>query len=298
MNPKDHQFGGTWTERKLEVLIKYLETYQTALQNQPFRKEYIDAFAGSGSRGAAVANDGQLHRQDLFDELLQEESRSFRDGSTRLALEIEQPFDRYTFIEKNPARFRELEQMRQEYPDLKNRIQVIQADANPAIQELCAEDWANRRAVLFLDPYGMQVDWATVEAVAATRAIDLWLLFPLGMAVNRMLPNRGRVPDTWRAKLDAFLGDSNWYDALSAQAHVQKNLFGEGQSVRAKRGIDAIWPFSQKRLESIFPAVAPNPGALMNSVNCPLYLLCFAAGNEAGGRVALPIARHLLRGLE
>jgi hypothetical protein len=35
--------------------------------------------------------------------------------------------------------------------------------------------------VLFLDPYGMQVDWTTIEAIARTKAIDLRVLFPLGI---------------------------------------------------------------------------------------------------------------------
>ena len=43
---------------------------------------------------------------------------------------------------------------------------------------MCDKDWSLHRAVLFLDPYGMQVEWATIEAVAKTKAIDLWLLFP------------------------------------------------------------------------------------------------------------------------
>ncbi len=37
----------------------------------------------------------------------------------------------------------------------------------------------------------MQVDWKTIEAVAATKAIDLWLLFPLGVGVNRLLTRSG-----------------------------------------------------------------------------------------------------------
>ena len=32
---------------------------------------------------------------------------------------------------------------------------------------------------MFLDPYGMEVEWKTLQAVAATRAIDVWFLFPL-----------------------------------------------------------------------------------------------------------------------
>ena len=42
-------------------------------------------------------------------------------------------------------------------------------------QDLCHKDWSSHRAVLFLDPYGMQVEWTTIEAIARTGAIDLWL---------------------------------------------------------------------------------------------------------------------------
>ncbi|MEW6074198.1 MAG: hypothetical protein AB1726_16580 [Planctomycetota bacterium] len=55
-----------------------------------------------------------------------------------------------------------------------------------------------RRKVLFLDPYGMQVEWVTIEAVAQTKAIDLWVLFPLGVGVNRLLTKSGEIPESWR----------------------------------------------------------------------------------------------------
>lgn len=44
----DNIFGGEWTQKKLQVLEEYLERYNTALKNQPFRRIYIDAFAGTG----------------------------------------------------------------------------------------------------------------------------------------------------------------------------------------------------------------------------------------------------------
>ena len=49
--PGQQRFGGDWTEQKLEVVQKYLGAYTTALKNQPFKKLYIDAFAGSGESG-------------------------------------------------------------------------------------------------------------------------------------------------------------------------------------------------------------------------------------------------------
>jgi len=44
----------------------------------------------------------------------------------------------------------------------------------------------------------------------------------------------------------------------------------------------------------VFPAVAEEPRVLRNSANCPLYLLCFAVGNEKGAPIAMRIADYLL----
>jgi len=43
--------------------------------------------------------------------------------------------------------------------------------------------------------------------------------------------------------------------------------------------------------------VAKQPGILRNSVNNPLFLLCFAVGNPHASDVALRIANSLLRDL-
>ena len=42
------KFGGNWTEEKLNIFTSYLDAYIIALQNQKFKKIYIDAFAGTG----------------------------------------------------------------------------------------------------------------------------------------------------------------------------------------------------------------------------------------------------------
>ena len=52
-----HRFGGDWTQAKLDVLKDYLAAYTKALKDKPtaalpFRKAYIDAFAGTGTRAA------------------------------------------------------------------------------------------------------------------------------------------------------------------------------------------------------------------------------------------------------
>ncbi|HEY1951380.1 MAG TPA: three-Cys-motif partner protein TcmP [Gemmatimonadaceae bacterium] len=152
--------------------------------------------------------------------------------------------------------------------------------------------WKSHRAVLFLDPYGMQVDWKTIEAVAATKAIDLWLLVPLGMGMNRLATKSGKLPESWRRRMDLFLGTTDWYDEFYKQ-ETKVTLFGDAK-VQVKASMNVMAGYFNRRLKEVFAGVA-EPGVLWNSANNPLYLLCFAVGNERGKDVALRIANHLLK---
>jgi three-Cys-motif partner protein len=289
---KAHRFGGDWTEKKLDVLAKYLVSYTTALKDQPFRKAYIDAFAGTGYR--TLRYDESKSENLLFPDLAETAPQALLDGSARLALKAQPRFDKYIFIERSRERCTELEALKQEFPELANDIRVEQGEANEEIRKLCEKDWSSRRAVLLLDPYGMQVEWPTIEAIAATRAIDLWLLFPLGIGVNRLLMRSGDIPPTWRSRLDKLLGTKDWYEEFY---HVESTptLFGPDEERVVKASKETIGRYFNNRLKSVFFGVASEPGVLRNSVNCPLYLLCFAVGNDKGAPIALKIANHLLK---
>jgi three-Cys-motif partner protein len=169
-----------------------------------------------------------------------------------------------------------------------------QGDANEQIQSLCSKDWSSHRAVLFLDPYGMQVEWKTIEAVAGTRAIDLWLLFPLGIGVNRLLTKSGEIPESWRRRLDLLLGTEDWYEEFY-KVETKPTLFGNDQERVVKATMATIGRYFNNRLQEVFAGVIDEPGVLKNSANNPLYLLCFAVGNERGKDIALRIAKHLLK---
>ncbi len=232
----------------------------------------------------------------LFPDLADEASQELLEGSARIALKVEPRFDRYIFIERDSNHCEQLEGLRQEFPHLAKDIKIRQGDANVVIQDLCSKDWTTRRAVLFLDPYGMQVEWRTIQQVAETGAIDLWLLFPLGIGVNRMLPRSGKFPEGWRQRLNIFLGTEDWYDAFY-KTEMIPSLFGDHQTMRVKAGIEAIGDYFVERLKSIFPGVAQKPAILTNSANCPLYLFCFAVGspNPRAQGIALNIAEDILK---
>lgn len=286
-------FGGDWTEEKLERVRKYLVAYATIMSKQRFKFAYIDAFAGTGYR--TLEQDGSTNEL-MFPELVDQESQKFLIGSARIALHSRPRFNKYIFIEKDAGRFAELNKLREEFPDVAEDIILVNADCNVYLQDLCLNHvWKRNRAVLFLDPFGMQVEWKTIEAIAQTKAVDLWLLFPLGVAVNRLLRRDGNINEVLRQRLDELFGTTEWFDAFY-ETKVVRSLFGEETRLEKIVNLDRIGKYFVTRLQTIFARVAENPLPLYNSRNNPLYLLCFAAGNPKGAPTAVKIADDILKG--
>jgi three-Cys-motif partner protein len=285
------QFGGNWTQQKLCRVQRYLSAYTTALKKAPFKLSYIDAFAGTGYREITIENTRQL----LFPDLLGQDVEGFHDGSARIALDTQPPFHDYYFIETDARKCRELEKLKAEYPD--KIIHIINMEANEWIKEywcVKAKRASYLRAVMFLDPFGMSVSWETIQAIAATKAVDMWYLFPLGVGVNRLLKKDGNIPDSWKRKLDDVFGSSDWENILYTKGETL-DLFGESQLSIKKCGFQEISDYFIKRLSEIFAGVNEKPYLLYNEKNNPLYMLCFACGNEKGCALALKIANHILK---
>lgn len=288
-----HSFGGNWTEQKLDMLRQYLCAYTTIMKEQPFTFAYIDAFAGTGYR-TNTEKTAETSQLQLGLEIA--ETQKWLDGSALIALQTTPPFKHYLFIEQNKERCAELASLKTEFSSSADAIQIIHGEANAEIKKICSKNWKKHRAVLFLDPYGMEVEWNTLEAVAATKAIDLWLLFPLGIGVNRLLTNNGQISEGWAKRLSSIFGEPEdaWRGKLYRPAPTQASMFDPLILRIEKVAIEEISQYFVQRLQTIFPAVAPNPRILCNSRNSPLYLLCFAAGNKRGGPTALKIADYIL----
>ncbi len=292
------KFGGDWTEDKLGRVSEYLRRYNTVLKKQHITREYIDAFAGTGYR--EVGGDEGEEVSGLFPELAEPEVRRFLDGSARIALNVDPGFHRFTFIEKKPQKAEELEKLKSEFPDKQIRIEC--GDANAWVQSICGEPWNYRRAVLFLDPFGMQVSWETLEAVAGTRSIDAWILLPLCVAITRLLKRDGNIDEAVCRRLDYVFGERTWRDAFykpmasvasKSQSWLLQDAEPEPES-HWKVDLSMVEEYFIERLKSIFVGVASNPVRLRNSKYVPLYLLFFVAGNEKGAPIAVKIAESIM----
>ncbi len=278
--------GGPWTERKLAALSKYLQAFNTALSKRHFKRIYVDAFAGSG-------------RRELADVPLLEDDPDIAriaNGSARIALECEPSFHRFIFIEKAAKNVDALEALKVEFPKLD--VEIRRTDANIELIRIAkAWDSKNWRGVLFLDPYGCQVEWPCLAAVAATKAIDVWLLFPLN-AVRRMLPNDGTFETGWRRRHDLLFGTPAWFDRFYPN-EPKDDLFGATEPQRARVAtLDGIEAFYRERLSEIFQGGVCKKSLRLGAPNRdPLFSLFFACSNpsKAAKKVAHDIAGHILK---
>lgn len=280
-----HTFGGHWTVMKLEALEKYLKAFNTALSRQNFSRVYIDAFAGTGRVT-----------------LKQAEGSSVVPGSARRALQVEPGFHHHWFIETEARKIAALEALAREFPS--KSVQVIQGDANEALREICRRNtWRDMRAVLFLDPYGLHVEWATLEALAATQAIDVWYLFPYSGLYRQAAKNTDGMDKGKEEAITRILGTDAWRSRFYAQPR-HDDLFGHQAGDEREAGHEALLEFVSERLRRLFPAVA-GPKVLYQGGDssapkgAPLFALYFAAANpdpKAFG-LATKIARDVLNAL-
>ena len=271
-------YGGRWTIEKLNILEKYLDAYTTALKKQSFKLLYMDAFAGAGYVGLDRGEDAE-----------------FISGSAQRALNVEdRPFDELIFVEKDPMRCAELENLKNEFPG--RTIHIENSDANEFLRDL-QRNWQDWRGVLFLDPFATQVHWKTIETIAGFEALDTWILFPTS-AVARMLPKSKRpehIEEKWADRLTSVFGNESWQRLY--QQSSQAPLFGEPDMERME-GVAGLLSIYKENLRKLFGnRFLDKSRTLRNSRNSPLFEFIFCVGNPKGIGLAQRIAGHILEKL-
>lgn len=275
------KFGGLHTTEKLEQLTAYLKAFTTALKKQPFELAYLDAFAGTGEI--------QVSERPLS--LIEgAEASEFVAGSVQRALTVDPPFDTYTFIELSAKKAADLRSVLSKYPTA--RTTVLVGDANEKILEFIAsKNWRSTRSVVFLDPFGSQVGWDTLERLAATKAVDVWYLFPAGLSVLRQIGRDGKIDAEHKASVDRILGTDDWTTTLVRKAPTT-DLFGEtDEQVEYRANAKQITQYMRERMGRIFQG-GVNPNSLpLGSRNVHMYSLMFACANPS--RRAAELAHRL-----
>lgn len=107
---------------------------------------------------------------------------------------------------------------------------------------------------MFLDPYGMQVDWDTLAAIRQTEAIDVWYLFLLSGLYRQAARNLSAVDDS-KAAITRMLGTDRWEAELYHETRQVDFLSGLENPVERQRKADVagLEAYVKHRLGELFP---------------------------------------------
>lgn len=243
--PKAHP----WTLKKLEFLKKYFPAFVKATQKARSR-HYVDGFAGPGYN--------------------QQTDGSLVEGSPLLAIQHPE-FTSFFFVEKGRRSYTELERnLRERDPSLRG-VHLYRGDFNLRVDDILQQIHPKAPTLFFLDPFGLELRWSTVEKIAGREKADIFILLSSSGAVR----NRGKNPHI----LDEFFGDTSWRDIRRKPGQSWFEAFTEAYRERMRElGLDGTELVTVAR----------------NRKNAPMHVLAFHSKNK----IALRIANSVFNSIE
>lgn len=274
-----NEFGGNWTQEKIEIFMKYLPAYLTIMNSEITTKYYasnwkllyFDGFAGSG----AIVQDGT--------------ELDFLEGVASRVLSNTKPrgFDMYVFVELASEKAAQLRQkVEDNFVASKGKVWVMNENFNDVAFRLgnFLRNNKNYKCLAFIDPYGMQVNWSSLEAFKKL-SMDAWILIPTGMGVNRLLTKNGQIENIWLQRLQTFLGLTE--AEIKAHFYQKKpTLFGDEEQ-KQENAIEKVHELYKKRLmeKEIFKYVS-DAYVMRNSQNSIMYHFLLCSNNKTAVQIA------------
>jgi three-Cys-motif partner protein len=280
------KWGGNWTDEKLDAFEGYVYAYLTVMNSQKKKYNgwpttiYFDGFAGSGTRDSSEGND-----ENLFEEyLIKNEAEVYR-GSVERVLQMTTKFDYYYFVDNDKSAVNLLKKKLEERKLITAKCNFIPNDVNNHLAKLSNFLDSEKVALVLLDPFGMQINWSSIELLK-NKKVDLWILIPSGVIINRFLDRKGKLQ--FIKKLESYFGlekteiMKKFYDTNTVET-----LFGtETIIIKTNDSIKKIAEVYMEKLKQIFNYVSEEPLTLFNTKNFPIYHFVFASNNKTAHKIA------------
>lgn len=135
----------------------------------------------------------------------------------------------------------------------------------------------------------MQVEWRSLEALRGL-PMDVWILVPTGLGVNRLLKRNGKISDAWLERLEIFLGMTR--EVIEKHFYKKsETLFPDIVDVRKEQyAIEKSAKLYQNRLKEVFEFVS-KAYELKNSSNSIMYHLYLVSNNQSAIKIANDIVK-------
>lgn len=275
-----NEFGGEWTKNKIEILVKYAKAYLGIMKDRRYWKLlYFDGFAGAGF----IVQDKKTNIEITI-------------GAARRIVEIDKPrgFDHFYFVEKNRKNAELLSKNTKDaYPN--KDIQIKNDDCYVKLIDLSklllSSKGKKLKVLAYIDPYGMQLEWKSIVSLSKA-SIDIWILVPTGLGVNRLLKKDGEISEAWLTRLEIFLGlDAESIKSFFYKVEKDLTLFGEEENkTKEKDAIKLSAKLYQERLKSVFSFVS-HPYILKSTQGNIMYHMFMASNNQTAVKIANDIIK-------
>jgi three-Cys-motif partner protein len=276
------EFGGTWTDDKIEIFVKYVKAYLEIMKTRFYWKLiYFDGFAGSG----------EIIKSE-------DDEQGLLEGMAIRILKIDNPrsFDMYYFVDKDQNNTKKLQSIvNNDFPHKKKSTFIVNEDCNKKLSDLAKflQDPINKnyKVLAFIDPYGMQVNWSSLSELIGL-PIDMWILVPTGIGVNRLLKKDSQISAVWLTKLQTFLGISK--EEIMNHFYKEKEdntLFGIDKRIcKEHQAIEKAADLYKIQLNEIFKFVS-EPFVMKNKKGSILFHFFMGSNN----RIAQKIANDIIK---
>lgn len=180
---------GPWWAEKHHYIRRYQDIFSTGMANKWPNRYYVDLFAGPG----------RCVIQKTGEEI---------DGSPLVAALGKKPFAHYYFNEQNPAL---ADALKTRFESISKNGNYYTGDANDKIDDVLVDlpDARTSLGLAFLDPFGWELNFKTIEKLSRNRRIDLMITFHTGQ-LRRWADSRPEL-------LDNFFGREAWRDEYRKQ---------------------------------------------------------------------------------
>ena len=265
------EWGGWWTEAKLDILDKYLHAFQIASKTGG-PTVYLDLFAGKASN-------------------MRPDTGARYPGSTVRALQVTPPFDRLVFWDLPGTAEKLLADLAARLPG-DQRYQVVSGDCNATLTEglSFARDRRRSPTFAFIDPKGLDVAWTTLVELSKWRKslrgrkVELWILFP-EPALSRALGLKGVRGESQAKRLTWLYGSDDWIGIHQRRRSEEY----DPQRTRAEFVNLYRW-----RIEKVLGYKTTHALQLGNVSDQPIYTMIFATDVDAGHSIMGDVYDHAL----
>jgi three-Cys-motif partner protein len=263
--------NGRWGQEKLSSFDDFLPAALKATGTKRER-HFVDLFVGPGRNVDPTTS-------EEFEGSAIRVLRSSAHGDDSLhfthAVLVNKDSDDQAALESRVERLRESGGCR--IPE--KHLEFLNVNANLAVNHIMRRIHQKAYALIFADiTRPSHWKWSSVRALRnhGHASVDLYMLFPLHMAINRMTSFNSQTMEESGPALNEFFGTDEWQE-LVAQRQT------DAQSRNLRRALLALYMDRLKALGWQHVLVARD---VRRTGDAGLYQMIYASNHPAGGRIA------------